>query len=164
MTDSRLYAEIVFPIPLNKNFTYEIPENLRGLIQEGSRVIAPLGSKKATGYVIRLLKTSDMTNCLSISDILDLWPVFSSELLSLAQWIAEYYMTPVGQVLDSMLPPGMDRRSEKIFTLTASIGEYEIQTLKKTKPVQSRILKALFVYKKLSLKALIKKVGTNNLA
>ncbi|MBL7994170.1 primosomal protein N' [bacterium] len=164
MTEPRLFAEIVFPIPLNKHFTYEIPENLQGLIQEGSRVIAPLGSKKTTGYITRLLKTSDGTKCLFISDVLDLWPVFSAELLSLAQWIAEYYMTPVGLVLDSMLPPGMDRRSEKIFTLTASIGEYEIQTLKKAKPVQSKILKALLVYKQLSLKALVKKVGSKNLA
>lgn len=164
MSETRLFANVAFPVPLDKNFTYEVPPPLHDLVQEGSRVIAPLGANKIMGYVIRLQKTTDVDSCRPITEVLDLWPVFSSELLAFAQWISDYYMTPVGQVLDIMLPPGMDRRSEKIFSLRQSIGEYEIYTLKKTKPVQSRILKALFVHKKLSLKALIKKTGARNLA
>lgn len=164
MTSTRLFAHVAFPIPLDKQFTYEVPEELHDLIREGSRVLAPLGSKKITGYVIRLKKTSDVDRCLFIAGVLDLWPVFSEELLSFARWISEYYMTPIGQVLDVMLPPGMDRGSEKIFTLRHAVGEYEIQALRKTKPVQAKILKALFVYRKLSLKKLIKKIGAKNLA
>lgn len=164
MTSTRLFAHVAFPIPLDKQFTYEVPEELQDLIREGSRVLAPLGTKKITGYVTQLKKTTDVDRCLHIAGVLDLWPVFSEELLSFARWISEYYMTPIGQVLDIMLPPGMDRGNEKIFTLKQSIGDYEIQALRKTKPVQSKILKALFVYKKLSLKKLIKKVGAKNLA
>ena len=163
MTEPPLFVQVAFPIALNKNFTYKVPPALQDLILEGSRVIAPLGSKKITGYVVHIQKDINLDNCLPISEVLDVWPVFSSELLALAQWISDYHMTPIGQVLDIMLPPGIDRRSEKNYQLKTSIGEYEIQTLSKTKPTQSKILKALFVYKKLSLKVLLKKVGAKNL-
>lgn len=164
MSETRRFAQIVFPIPLDKSFTYKIPPSLQDIVQEGIRVVAPLGKNKQTGYVVSLGATSEIGDCLSLTDALDLWPVFSTELLALARWISDYYITPLGQVLDIMLPPGIDRRSEKVFKLKAPIGEYEIQALKKSKPVQSKILKTLFVHKQLTLKALIKKVGATNLS
>ncbi len=164
MKSSGFFADVAFPIPLDRTFSYEIPEPFQEMIQEGSRVMAPLGSKKTTGYVVRIGNQRPQGDCRLISDILDLWPVFSKELLEFAHWISEYYMTPLGQVLDIMLPPGIDRVSEKIFTLKQPIGEYEIQALRRSKPVQAKILKALYVYKRLPLKKLIKNTGAKNLA
>lgn len=46
MTPTRLFAYVAFPIPLDKQFTYEVPEELQELIREGSRVLAPFGTKK----------------------------------------------------------------------------------------------------------------------
>jgi primosomal protein N' (replication factor Y) len=164
MTRQKLFAQVAFPIPLDRLFTYEVPDALLELAQKGRRVLAPFGNKKITGYVVRLDQDSAIPDCHAISEVLDSVPVFSDELLHLAQWISEYYMAPLGQVLHGMLPPGLERESEKHYTLKQAIGEFEISALKRSKPLQAKILKALFVYKKLSLKKLAKKVGSAQLA
>ncbi|MFQ5730288.1 MAG: hypothetical protein ACE5GN_08000, partial [Waddliaceae bacterium] len=48
------FLQAVFNLPLKGSFTYEIPSKFRGLICEGMRVLAPLGRRKITGYVVSL--------------------------------------------------------------------------------------------------------------
>ncbi len=164
MPDKKIFAQVAFPIPVDKLFTYEVPPSLMPLAMEGSRVLAQFGRKKITGTIIHLQPHSGTGDCHLISNVLDTVPAFSNELLRFARWISEYYMTPLGQVLHGMLPPGLERESEKIYELKPAISDFEINALKKSKPLQAKILKALFVYKRLSLKALTKKAGSAQLA
>ncbi|MCH7622474.1 MAG: hypothetical protein IIB46_00130, partial [Nitrospinae bacterium] len=46
------YAEVVFNLPLKETFTYEIPKELKGLVEVGMRVFVPFGPRKITGYVV----------------------------------------------------------------------------------------------------------------
>ncbi|HNB08559.1 MAG TPA: primosomal protein N', partial [bacterium] len=144
-------------------FTYGIPDAWESVIVPGSRVLAPFGRKKITGYVVALSRHSERDQISPIHEALDPLPAFSEDLLKLAEWISDYYMAPLGQVLGAMLPPGMERHGEKLYVLKAVITDFEIKSLSKTKPVQSKILKALYVYKKLTLRQLVKKVGARNL-
>lgn len=159
-----LFAHVAFPIPIDKLFSYRIPDHLQPRISPGTRVLAPFGKKKITGFVIKLSDTPDVGNPSSLAEILDPFPVFSDELLELAQWMADYYMTPVGQVLNIMLPPRLDKQSAVVVKLKKDIGEFEISELRKNKPLQARILKALFVYRRLTIKQLQKKAETKAIA
>ncbi|MBX7151591.1 primosomal protein N' [bacterium] len=159
-----LFAHIAFPVPIDKLFSYRIPDHLQPRICAGARVLAPFGKKKITGFVVQLSDSSDVNNPSFLTEMLDSFPVFSDELLELARWMAEYYMTPLGQVLNIMLPPRLDKQSEIVINLKKDIGEFEIASLRKSKPLQARILKALFVYKHLTVKQLQKKTETKAIA
>ncbi|MEE8268551.1 MAG: hypothetical protein V3R23_00940, partial [Nitrospinaceae bacterium] len=51
------YAQVVFNLPLKEEFTYGIPEHLQGQVRVGTRVLAPFGPRKITGYVVGLTDT-----------------------------------------------------------------------------------------------------------
>ncbi len=157
-----MFAEIAFDIPLDRLFTYAIPDDLEAVLMPGHRVLAPFGKKKITGYVVRMTPESKIDKCFSLTSLLDPQPLLSEELIKLGIWISEYYMTPLGRALHNMVPPGLDRHSEKVYFLKQDIDEFEIRALQKTKPVQSKILKTLFLHKKLALRKLIKKAGGKN--
>lgn len=153
-----MYAEVAIPLPLDKTFTYIIPDPIRTLVAPGMRVLVPFGRKKQTGFLLRITSSSNVDHPSPITDCLDLQPVFSESLLKLAEWIADYYMTPIGLVLQSLLPPGIHQESDIRITLKAGIGEFEINAIRRQKPIQARILNALYVDKTLSRKELQKKI------
>lgn len=160
---SARFAEVVFPVPLNQRFTYRIPKKYAELLVPGMRVLAPFGRKRMTGYVTAVQTESAFPDLRDITAVLDPIPVFAPELMALAQWMAEYYMTSLGIVLHTMLPPGIEIKSEKFVLLKAPVGEFEVQAIRRARPVQAKILNALIVHKKMSLKALQKNVASNTL-
>ncbi len=153
-----LYARVVFPVAVDQAYTYAVPDKLKSVIAPGMRVLARFSRKKTTGFVLSLESYSPVERPSELIDCLDLIPVFSAEMIRLAQWIADYYIAPAGMVLQSMLPPGIHQESEILITLRANIGEFEINAIRRNKPVQAKILNALAVYKRLSLVELENKI------
>ncbi len=156
-------CSVVFPIPVDRVFTYHVPESLAGVIRPGFRVLAPFGRKKITGFVIGSSDSVPPGHARAVTEVLDTFPVFPEDLLRLARWISDYYMAPLGQVLGIMLPPGLDKVSQRVVSLKSPISDYEIHALRRSKPLQARILKALYVYRELSWSALQKKTGSAQL-
>lgn len=102
------YAHVALPLPLRQTFTYRIPDDLASRVTPGVQVTVPFRRRIARGFVLDVSTRSD-----SEAKILDLTsvvgpPVLSEHLLSLARWIAEYYMAPVGEVLAASLPGGLE--------------------------------------------------------
>ncbi len=121
------YAQVVFNLPLKEDFTYGIPEPLLGQIRVGTRVLAPFGPRKITGYVVGL--TDQCTGEFEIKFIDDLpdgAPVISEELLALTRWVADYYNAGWGEVIKAALPGGIDEDHHEIFFLTDK-GEAALQ-------------------------------------
>ncbi|MCX8159666.1 MAG: primosomal protein N' [Candidatus Saccharicenans sp.] len=48
------YCQVLFPLPVFQTFLYRLPPELTGKVQPGSRVIAPLGTRKLGGYVLEI--------------------------------------------------------------------------------------------------------------
>jgi primosomal protein N' (replication factor Y) len=115
------YCDVALPVPLDRQFTYELPLTLRHRVQVGCRVVAPLGPRKLTGIVLRVHDTgSPEQNLREVLSLTDEEPVLDRELIELAQWIAEYYCAPVGEVLKGMLPLGGETRKSTQYALTDS--------------------------------------------
>ena len=94
---------------------------LRHRVQPGCRVVAPLGARKLTGFVLRVHDAaSDDHSLREVLSLTDEEPVLDRELLALAQWIAEYYCAPLGEVLKGMLPLGGETRRSTQYALTDS--------------------------------------------
>ncbi|MBN1164055.1 MAG: primosomal protein N', partial [Candidatus Krumholzibacteriota bacterium] len=102
------FADIALPVPVDKEFTYQIPPSLESDIAPGARVIVPFGGRRMTGYVMRLRDRSpDRVRLKAISRLVDDIPLLHGSLLELAAWMADYYVHPVGEILRAMLPPAV---------------------------------------------------------
>jgi len=113
------YAQVVFNLPLKEEFTYGIPEHLQGQIRVGTRVLAPFGPRRITGYVVGLTDHCEGEFEIKlIQDLPDGAPVISEELLALTRWVADYYNAGWGEVIKAALPGGIDEDHHEIFYLT----------------------------------------------
>jgi len=88
-------------------FTYAVPEGMS--VGVGMRVLVTFGrSKTYLGIVARLHdeKPKDY-QVKAISQVMDAAPIITNNQLKLWQWIADYYMSPIGEVYKAALPSGL---------------------------------------------------------
>ena len=80
----------------------------------GTRVTVPLMKKEVRGVVLRehteLIDTAWAEKIRPVLEILDAAPVVSKEQLDLWQWMSDYYMCTLGEVMAAALPGGLDKR------------------------------------------------------
>ena len=120
MESSPLYCDVSLPVPLDQVFTYLLPETLRHRVQRGSRVLAPFGTRKLAGVVLRTHSDAPSSPARELLRLLEEEPALDDELLNLGNWISGYYCSPLGEVLRAMTPLAGDLRRGKIFSLTKS--------------------------------------------
>jgi primosomal protein N' (replication factor Y) len=120
-----LFAEIIIPLALPKNYTWLVPTNLEEQVQPGCRVEVNLGkNKKYAGVVKRLHKDApDFFEPKEILNILDVEPVVYKEQFQLWQWMASYYMCSEGEVMSAALPSHFKLSSETILVFNEEWGE-----------------------------------------
>jgi primosomal protein N' (replication factor Y) len=115
------FSNVALPVPLRTTFTYAVPEALRLVLQPGCRVLVPFRKKSLIGVVVELvLSPPPGTKLRDITRVIDLVPALTPGLLELGQWIASYYLAPVGEVFRSMLPPPTEISSQREVLLTAA--------------------------------------------
>jgi len=113
------YCNVALAVPLRTIFTYAVPEPLRGSVQPGSRVLVPFRQKALVGVVVEFAERAlEGTKVREITRVLDFVPALTPKLIELAQWIAGYYLAPIGEVFRAMLPPVVELRSQRRIVLT----------------------------------------------
>ncbi|MGA8029561.1 MAG: primosomal protein N' [Bryobacteraceae bacterium] len=112
------YCGVALPVPLDRLFTYEVPLATRHRAAIGSRVLVPFGARKLTGVILRLHDDPPAQESREILRLIDEEAVLDAELLHLAEWIAEYYCAPIGEVVKGMLPLGGEMRRSTQYRLT----------------------------------------------
>ena len=114
------YANIILPLPLDGYFTYGVPEALASRVQNGMRVTVPLGKSKTyvgivAEYPVDVPKPVEEVAqqgkkkivYKNIAEVLDDTPILLPQQLKLWKWIADYYMSPIGDVYKAALPSGL---------------------------------------------------------
>ena len=101
------YADVILPVPLQGLFTYAIPEGMA--VAVGMRVVVSFGrSKTYVGLVARLHDNKPQGyDVKPIQQVMDTEPIVIDNQLKLWQWIADYYMSPIGEVYKAALPGGL---------------------------------------------------------
>lgn len=113
------YLEVALPVPLRRTFTYAVPPELEPMPAPGSRVLVPFRHRTLVGLVLgRAASTPQTEKIRAITETLDAEPALPAPLLALGRWIADYYLAPVGEVFRAMLPPEVELRRRRQFTLT----------------------------------------------
>ena len=103
------YADLILPLPLQGTFTYAVPAQMQAVVKVGMRVLVPFGRNKTyLGIVARLHDRQPQGyEVKPISQLMDEEPIVTSEQLKLWQWIADYYLSPIGDVYKAALPAGL---------------------------------------------------------
>ena len=105
------YVDVILPVPLEGTFTYTISDEMAAACATGVRVLVPFGkSKTYAGIVMRVHDDGAQvaeSKLKAVLSVLDASPVLLSHQLKLWQWIASYYMSPLGDVLNAALPAGL---------------------------------------------------------
>ena len=114
------YANIILPLPLDGYFTYSVPDALASRVQNGMRVTVPFGKSKTyvgvvAEYPVDVPKPVEEVAqqgkkkivYKNIADVLDDTPILLPQQLKLWKWIADYYMSPIGDVYKAALPSGL---------------------------------------------------------
>jgi len=122
------YADVILPVPLDGLFTYSIPVAMEEKVQRGMRVLVPFGkSKSYVGIVSRLHDVKPEGYIVKpIAQLMDATPILLESQLQLWEWISNYYMSPIGEVLKAALPAGLKAeegykpRTETYIRLTAN--------------------------------------------
>ena len=107
------YVDVILPLPLQDCFTYALPATCEVVPQVGCRVIVPFGNSKFyTAIVMRVHSETPPYPTKPVSEVLDVTPVVLPEQLRLWQWIADYYLCPIGDVFKAALPTALKPKSE----------------------------------------------------
>ncbi len=120
-----MYAEIIIPLALPKNYTWSVPASLQETAKVGCRVEVNLGKNKRYAGIIKRLHTDKpyFFETKDILNVLDVEPVVYEEQLKLWEWIAGYYMCSEGEVMAAALPAHFKLSSETILVYNEEYGD-----------------------------------------
>ncbi len=158
-----MLIQVILPLPVQGTFTYEVPDDSRDYVGIGTRVLVQFGRKK---YYTAIVAGIDQTpphnyEVKQIMAALDPHPALRYPQLKFWEWIADYYLCSVGDVMKAALPTGLKIESESVVTLNPEFDSEEGVRLTER---QAEIVAALQHNGKDSLAGLEKTLGIKNVA
>ena len=117
---ARRLVSVAVPVPFLDSLTYKVPDHLP-VPQVGARVLVPVGSRTVTGCVIETGVASPVDDAVAAADgetvadtgrlkdiveVLDAEALVPPSIVELCRWVAEYYVSGVGDALGAAMPPG----------------------------------------------------------
>jgi primosomal protein N' (replication factor Y) len=144
------YCEVALPVPLRSTFTYLLPQSLAAALDSqplvGRRVVVPFRRRAMIGVVLaESVKPPDIARAVSssaaspaaigsgaaaapaireIAEVMDPLPALPAKLIELGEWISRYYLAPIGETFRSMLPPDVEVRHGREYSLTEAGRAY----------------------------------------
>jgi primosomal protein N' (replication factor Y) len=113
------FADVLLPVPIHQVFTYRVPFELNDSLAFGLRVIVPFGkSKLVTGIVTEIHeRIPEVYQAKYIEYVLDEYPIITKKQFQFWSWISQYYMAPLGDVMNASLPANFKLSSESKIVL-----------------------------------------------
>ncbi|MDR6196712.1 primosomal protein N' [Siphonobacter sp. SORGH_AS_0500] len=108
------FADVILPIPIPRLYTYRVPREFTGQLQMGARVIVQFGKTKIVTALIARIHNQPPKQYQAkyILEVLDDTPLVTRWQLELFQWISDYYMCHIGEVMNVALPSGLKISSQ----------------------------------------------------
>lgn len=124
------FLDVALPIPLEKLFTYKISKGQASLIEPGMRISVPFRKRKIyTAIAIKVHNNAPQVyEAKEIDQILDDNSTVNPLQLEHWQWIANYYMCTLGEVIRAALPKPFLLESETVVNRKdeSSVDENEL--------------------------------------
>jgi primosomal protein N' (replication factor Y) len=139
-------ATVALLKPIDKAYSYRIPDNLATALQPGMRMTVPFGRRDlpTTAFCLSVSEQAWDSTLKPVLDLIDDEPLLDAGLLELGQWTSRYYAAPLGRTLDLMVPTAAKRqagwRRVRLAVLAAQVeGGGDIRR----SPKQAAVLAAL---------------------
>lgn len=120
---SKLYWKVAVEAPLLEALTYSSEEP----VTRGQRVVVSLGRRKAHGVVLGTSPKPDFET----KDILEIDTAYTplpEHFVQWLEWMAQYYIHPVGQVFQSAYPPLNKKTKERKSSRPPVVPQLESDT------------------------------------
>lgn len=95
-------VRVAVPLPVFGPYTWSAPEPL----DPGVAVRVPFHGRKVNGWVIEPGAEGEVGEVKPIEAVLDPEPAFTPSQLVFYRWIADYYLSPLGEVIATATPAG----------------------------------------------------------
>lgn len=120
-----MFAEIIIPLALPRNYTWAVPAHLLDQVKPGVRVEVGLKQTKRYAGVVKRVHNEkpEFFEAKDILNVLDVEPIVYPEQLKLWEWIARYYMCSEGEVMAAALPSHFKLSSETQLVFNEEYGE-----------------------------------------
>jgi primosomal protein N' (replication factor Y) (superfamily II helicase) len=109
------FISVAVPVPFLDLLTYNVPPQFQ-MPAIGARVRVPVGTRTVTGCVVDSPANGDLTHSTGgarlqpdlkdIVEVLDHEAFLPQPIVELCQWVAEYYVSGIGDAVAVALPPG----------------------------------------------------------
>jgi len=149
-------VNVVLPLPVDRTFTYHLPDAVAADASIGKRVLVPFRDRRLTGVIVEEGPVADTLDfeVKDVLDVLDDVPICSEDLLALTEWIADYYVCSWGEALKAALPAGTTVETQRRLTRTdATPGDWADHTVGRT------VLEDLDEHPDTTLSAVRRRVG-----
>src|SRR5436190_19388352 len=120
-----MLVDVALPVPLFRTFSYRVPEGLTGSVEPGARVVVPFRNRREIGIVFGSAEPREGVKYKDILAAPDDDVSVDPPMLALCQWIADYYVVPLGVALRCALPaaltgaaaPVPSRKTQRVLQL-----------------------------------------------
>jgi primosomal protein N' (replication factor Y) len=125
-----LFAEVILPLGISKNYTYRVPYELNNAVAVGKRVVVQFGKSKMYTAIINDITevAPERYQAKYLMEVLDDRPVVTEQQLEFWKWLADYYLCNTGEVMAAALPAALKLASETRIMLNPD-GEIDRSVL-----------------------------------
>ena len=114
-----LFVEVILPLAISKTYTYRVPFDLNEDIERGKRVVVQFGKSKIYTAIIYNISEEPprLYDAKYIQEVIDDHPIVTNFQIDLWNWIANYYLCHIGEVMQAALPAALKLASETTIIL-----------------------------------------------
>jgi primosomal protein N' (replication factor Y) len=106
-------VRVAVPLPVFETFTWSV----KAPVPIGTEVVVPFGKRRINGWVVENLATCDFADPKPVEAVLER-VAFDAEQLAFYRWIADYYLSPLGEVIATATPSGAAVRTRHTYQPT----------------------------------------------
>ncbi len=106
-----MLVSVALPLPLFRNFTYEVDDAERDRARVGMRAVVPFRNRREIGVIVGVDEPAPGVVAKRVAGLPDREPVMSAHLLAVCQWISDYYIVPLGLAIRTALPAALSSQS-----------------------------------------------------
>ncbi len=147
-----LFVDVILPIPIHREFTYRVPFELNTEVFAGARVVVPFGrAKLITGIITSVHENVPAYTTKYIEHLLDEQAIITPIQYNFWKWISNYYMAPIGDVMNAALPSNFKLASETKIVLHPDYSiDFKLLTEREIEIVQTLEIREILDLKEIS--------------
>lgn len=124
VSEITLFADVILPLPVPRLYTYRVPRHLTEMVVPGMRVVVQFGKSKLYSALVRKVHETPPKEYAAkyIDSVLDERPIVLANQFKFWEWISNYYLCNIGEVMNAALPGGFRLTSETRIVMNPSFG------------------------------------------